>query len=141
MVCANIAIHIKHIYRWVPLKPDFLGAWKSVWLISILAYLHQIIQEKGKTKFWQKIWAKQESGLTTVWLKQDQTVFKNSNHIVNCSYILVFLRQSTCYVITLNTHQWYKISVNEILESHKTSALWWSTNWHITHTTSWTPRN
>ena len=21
-------------YRWVPLKPDFLGAWKSVWLIS-----------------------------------------------------------------------------------------------------------
>ena len=26
-------------YRWVPLKPDFLGAWKSVWLISNLAYL------------------------------------------------------------------------------------------------------
>ena len=27
-------------YRWVPLKPDFLGAWKSVRLISNPAYLH-----------------------------------------------------------------------------------------------------
>ena len=26
------------IYRWVPLKPDFLGAWKSVWLMSNPAY-------------------------------------------------------------------------------------------------------
>ena len=25
-------------YRWVPLKPDFLGAWKSVWLKHNLAY-------------------------------------------------------------------------------------------------------
>ena len=27
-------------YRWVPLKPDFLGAWKSVWCNSNPAYLH-----------------------------------------------------------------------------------------------------
>ena len=27
-----------YIYRWVPLKPDFLGACKSVWLINYLAY-------------------------------------------------------------------------------------------------------
>ena len=25
-------------YRWVPLKPDFLGAWKSAWLISNPVY-------------------------------------------------------------------------------------------------------
>ena len=27
-------------YRWVLLKPNFLGAWKSVQLISNLIYLH-----------------------------------------------------------------------------------------------------
>ena len=27
-----------NVVRWVPLKPDFLGACKSVWLISNLAY-------------------------------------------------------------------------------------------------------
>ena len=52
---------------WVPLRPDFLGAWKfglSV-LIDIKLY---------KEKFWQKIQAKWEYGLTTVWLKQDPPV-------------------------------------------------------------------
>ena len=29
---------VNHKYRWVPLKPDFLGAWKSVWLKHNLAY-------------------------------------------------------------------------------------------------------
>ena len=56
-------------------------------------------------------------------------IFKKSNCIVNCSYVLVFLRQSTCYVITPNKHQWYKISANKILESHKL-ALWKD---HLTH--------
>ena len=46
-------------------------------------------------------------------------IFKNSNGIVNCSYILVFLMQSTCYVIAPNTYQWYRFNTNEILESHK----------------------
>ena len=46
-------------------------------------------------------------------------IFEKSDIIVNCSYVLIFLRQSICYVITPNTHQWYKISVNEIFESHK----------------------
>ena len=31
-------IDCKDEYRWVPLKPDFLGAWKSVWLKSNAAY-------------------------------------------------------------------------------------------------------
>ena len=35
-------------YRWVLLKPNCLGAWKSVWLISNPAYLNEIIQGKGK---------------------------------------------------------------------------------------------
>ena len=46
-------------------------------------------------------------------------VFKNSNHLVNCSNILVFLRQSMCYFITPIMHQWYKISANKILENRK----------------------
>ena len=38
---------------------------------------------------------------------------------VNYSCILIFLRQSTCYVITPNTHQWYKINANKIFDSYK----------------------
>ena len=45
-------------------------------------------------------------------------IFEKSNCIVNCSYVPIFLSQSTCYVITPNTHHWYKINANEILESH-----------------------
>ena len=46
-------------------------------------------------------------------------LFENSNQEVNCSYILIILRKSTCYIITPGTHQWYQISANEILEDHK----------------------
>ena len=46
-------------------------------------------------------------------------LFENSNKIVNCSYILVFLKQSTCYAITPDTHQWYRINSNEITDNHK----------------------
>ena len=46
-------------------------------------------------------------------------IFENSNHTDNCSYILIFLSQSICYVITPDTHQWYKIMANKILENHK----------------------
>ena len=39
MPLASYVAHIwMYIYRWVLLKPNFLGAWKSVWLISYLAY-------------------------------------------------------------------------------------------------------
>ena len=34
-------------------------------------------------------------------------IIENSNHIVTCSYIVIFLRQSTCYIITPDTQQWY----------------------------------
>ena len=44
-------------------------------------------------------------------------IFEKSNCIVNCSHMLIFLRQLTCYVITPHIHQWYKINVNEILEN------------------------
>ena len=61
------------MYRWVPLKPDF---WEHenqsgllvIWLIYIQLY------RKKETKFWKKIWAKWESSLTAVWLKQDPPV-------------------------------------------------------------------
>ena len=46
-------------------------------------------------------------------------IFEKSNHIVNSSHLLIFLRQSMCYVLTQNTHQWYKINANEILRNHK----------------------
>ena len=37
-------------------------------------------------------------------------LYENSNKIVNCSYSLMFLKQSTCYAITLDTNQWYRIN-------------------------------
>ena len=46
-------------------------------------------------------------------------ILEKSNCKVNCSYVLIFLRQSTCYVITPHTHQWFKINANEILKNHK----------------------
>ena len=46
-------------------------------------------------------------------------LYENSNKIFNCSYILVFLKQSTCYTRTPDTHQWYRINPNEITDNHK----------------------
>ena len=62
------------MYRWVPLKPDFLGAWKSVQLKHYPAYPIIIISLIIQRNLATKIWAKQESGLTAVWLKQDPPV-------------------------------------------------------------------
>ena len=45
-------------------------------------------------------------------------LFENSNKPVNCSYILVFLKQSVCYAITPDTHQWYRMNTNEITDNH-----------------------
>ena len=39
-----------------------------------------------------------------------------SNHLVNCSQVLMILKPSTSYVITQHTYQWYKINSNEILQ-------------------------
>ena len=46
-------------------------------------------------------------------------LFENSQKIANCWYILVFLKQSTCYAIIPDTHQWYRINTNEITDNHK----------------------
>ena len=64
------------IYRWVPLKPDFLGAWKSVRLKHYPAYPIIIISLNIQRNLATKIWAKQESGLTAVRLKRDPPVQK-----------------------------------------------------------------
>ena len=45
-------------------------------------------------------------------------LFEYSNNPVNCSYILVFLRQSACYTITPDTSQWYRINTNEITDNY-----------------------
>ena len=42
-----------------------------------------------------------------------------SNKVVNCSYILAFLKKSPCHIITSYTHQWYRINTNKILKNHK----------------------
>ena len=65
---------MKFMYRWVPLKLDFLGAWKSVRLKHYPAYPIIIISLNIQRNLATKIWAKRESGLTAVWLKQDPTV-------------------------------------------------------------------
>ena len=72
-------------YRWVPLKPDFLGAWKYVWLKHYLAYPIIIISLIIQRNLATKIRAKWESGLTAVWLKWDPPVISmNLYHIVFC---------------------------------------------------------
>ena len=45
-------------------------------------------------------------------------LFKYSNKTVNCSYIPVFLKQSACYAITPDTHQWYRLNTTEITDNH-----------------------
>ena len=64
----------ENIYRWVPLKPDFLGALKSVWLNHYPAYPIIIISLIIQRNLATKIQAKQESGLTAVQLKWDPPV-------------------------------------------------------------------
>ena len=61
-------------YRWVLLKPDFLGAWKSVRLKHYPAYPIIIISLILQRNLATKIRAKQESGLTAVRLKWDPPV-------------------------------------------------------------------
>ena len=79
--CVSWILYIPN-YRWVPLKLDFLGACKSVWLIS-LSGLSVLICIKliklYKNEIIQKIRAKRESGLTAVRFKRDPPVLKNLN--------------------------------------------------------------
>ena len=45
-------------------------------------------------------------------------LFEHSNKLVNCSHILVFLKQSACYTVNQDTHQWYRINANKISNNH-----------------------
>ena len=77
VLCCYLCRHKKLVadeYRWVPLKPDFLGAWKSVWLKHYLAYPIIIISLIRQRNLAEKIRAKWESGLTAVRLKWDPPV-------------------------------------------------------------------
>ena len=87
-------------YRWVPLKPDFLGAGKSAWLKHYLAYpiiISLIIQRNLATK----IWAKWESGLTTEWLKWDPPVQDSSDTSFLSS--IAFMFESLCICFEINS--------------------------------------
>ena len=46
------------------------------------------------------------------------TYFNIQNIPVNCFYILVVLKQSTCYTVTQDIHQWYGINTNKIIANH-----------------------
>ena len=58
------------LYRWVPFRLDF---WEHENLSGLFTLNYTKKKEKEK-KFRQEIWAKWESGLTVVWLKQDPPV-------------------------------------------------------------------
>ena len=64
------------------------------------------------------LWELYLHGLCKYSSTQQEYLYENSNKIVNCSYILVFLK-STCYTFTPDTHQWYRINANEITDNHK----------------------
>ena len=74
--------HATEYYRWVPLKPDFLGAWKSVRLKHYPAYPFTIISLIMQKNLAKKIRAKRESGLTAVRLKRDPPVLHSTPPIM-----------------------------------------------------------
>ena len=45
-------------------------------------------------------------------------LFEHSSKPVNCSHIQVFLKQSACYTVNQDTHQWCRINTNEITNNH-----------------------
>ena len=65
------------------------------------------------------LWELNIHGLCKYSSTQQTYLYENSNKIVNFSYILIFLKQSTCYGITPDTHQWYRINANEVTDNHK----------------------
>ena len=44
---------------------------------------------------------------------------EDSNKPIKCSCILVFLKQSACYTVNPDIHQWYMINTNKITDNHK----------------------
>ena len=97
-------------YRWVPLKPDFLGAWKSVQLKHYPAYPITIISLIMQRNLATKILPKRESGLTAVRLKRDPPV--------SCHMFVVF---SDCVSAPL------LLSLScQIPLFHLTWLLWWT---------------
>ena len=76
-----VLLYVLWNYRRVPLKPDSLGAWKSVRLKHYPAYPITIIILIIQRNLATKIRAKWESSLTAVRLKQGPTcMYKLSKH-------------------------------------------------------------
>ena len=68
-----------------PAKPDFLEH-ENLSGLSIIRLIYIKLYRKRKPNFGKKIWAKWESGLTTVQLKRDPPVeLKIEVHFINVS--------------------------------------------------------
>ena len=86
-----MCVFIWFLYRWVLLKPDFLGAWKSVQLKHYLAYPIIIISLIIQRNLATKIRVKWESGLTAVRLKQDPPVHSSTVAAILCQLAILKL--------------------------------------------------
>ena len=81
--------HLSQIF-W---EHENLSGLSVIWHINIKLY-----KEKEK-EFWQKIQAKQESGLTTVWLKWDPPVYEDyDSNVVGhiCAMMQAYLFNHIC---------------------------------------------
>ena len=54
------------------------------------------------------------NGLYKYDTSQQAYLFEHSGIPVNCTHILVFLKQSACFTVNPETHQWYRMNANEI---------------------------
>ena len=45
-------------------------------------------------------------------------IFEQSNILVNCSHILIFLKPLACYTVNPDMHKWYRINNHKIMENH-----------------------
>ena len=59
-----------------------------------------------------------QNGLCKYDTSQQAYLFEHSSKPVNCSNILVFLKQSAWYTVNSETHQWYRINTNKISNNH-----------------------
>ena len=69
LFCNVISVTGGSCLSWIFWEHENLSCLSVIWLIYIKLY-----RKKGKN--WQKIWAKQDSGLTAVWLKWDPHVHR-----------------------------------------------------------------
>ena len=74
------------------------------------------------------------NGLYKYDTSQQAYLFEHSSKPVNCSHILVILKQSAFYTVNPETHQWYRINTNKISNNHTLqSAMTTQLTWPCCH--------